>query len=140
MRYLCDAPKRRTWFQIETQTEADAESALMRHSVEKYFERAIAVARQSYEPRPGLAFFERDIGMKDHVERTAPVFATLRDEEGTGLATAMLPPKGESPVNHRIIIVGADNADPYRDHAEAIEALGRYLGYRLDRASCFPYA
>ncbi len=140
MRYVCDAPKGRTWFQIETQAEADMEGELMTHAVARFFERAVAAARETYQPRAGLAFIERDIGLKDHVARTAPLFLTLRDAEGAGLATAMLPPKGRTANGHRIIIVGPGNADPYREHADAIEVLARYLGYRLDRESCFPYA
>ncbi len=37
MQYVCDAPKGKTWFRIETEGEAAHESRLMRHTVEKYF-------------------------------------------------------------------------------------------------------
>ena len=36
MRYVCDAPGGATWFRIETEAEAEAEAALMRHAVDKY--------------------------------------------------------------------------------------------------------
>ena len=34
MRYVCDAPGGKTWFRIETEAEAVAESETMRHAVE----------------------------------------------------------------------------------------------------------
>lgn len=139
MRYVCDAPGGRTWFSIETQTEADAESALMRHAVDKYFAHAIEAARHSYRPGEGLASFERDIGLKDHLARTAPLFLTLRDGEGRGLATAMLPPQGWPDPRFRIIIVGPGNDDPYHAHAHAIAALAAHFRLELSREDCFPY-
>jgi hypothetical protein len=36
-------------------------------------------------------------------------------------------------------IHGPGNRDPYADHAEAIAALGRHVGLRLDRGRCYPY-
>ncbi len=60
-----------------------------------------------------------------------PVFFTLRGPDGTGLATAMLP-GGDGSTCARVI-VGPGNRDPYADHAEAIAALGRHVGLRLDR-------
>ena len=37
MRYVCDASGGKTWFRIESEAEAVAESETMRHAVEKYF-------------------------------------------------------------------------------------------------------
>ncbi len=138
MKFVCDAPGGKVWFQIETEAEADAEAALMRHAVDKFFrnERARAVA--SYAPPAGPAF-ERDIGLKDHVARTMATFLTLRDGDGAGLATAMLPPLGRNQPSFRTIIVGPANADPYPDHGDAIAALGAHYGLDLPRAACFPY-
>ena len=137
MQFACDAFKGRTWFRIETEAEAAAESRLMRHAVEKHFLTAQQRARRSYRPGPGL---ERDIGLKSHLARTMPVFLTLRADDGSGLATAMLPPEGKNVPDFPIIIVGPENADPYRDHADAIEALGRHYGMPLPRTRCYPYA
>ena len=137
MQFACDAFKGRTWFRIETEAEAAAESRLMRHAVEKHFLTAQQRARRAYVPGPGL---ERDIGLKGHLARTMPVFLTLRSDDGGGLATAMLPPQGKDLAEFPIIIVGPENADPYRDHADAIEALGRHLGMPLPRVRCYPYA
>ncbi len=39
MQYVCDAPKGKTWFRIETEGEAMYESRLMGHTVEKYCRR-----------------------------------------------------------------------------------------------------
>ena len=137
MQYVCEAPKGRTWFRMETEAEAAEESRLMRHAVEKHFSMTQRRARNSYVPGPGL---ERDIGLKAHVARTMPVFLTLRDGDGAGLVTAMLPPGGKPLADFPVIIVGPENADPYADHADAIEALGRHYGVQLARARCYPYA
>jgi len=139
MKYVCDAPQGRTWFRLETEAEAHRESTLMNHAVEKYFLREMANARASYRPTSSVSF-EQNIGLKAHLERTAPMFLTLRDRHGEGLATAMLPPSGKDDRNFRIIIVGPGNADPYLQHGDAIAALGAHFGLMLDRARCYPYA
>jgi hypothetical protein len=140
MRYVCGAPGGATWFRIETEAEAEAEAALMRHAVDKYFRRYEAAARESYRAPAGAPTFEQAIGLKDHVARAMPVFLTLRSDAGEGLATAMLPPQGRNQVNFKIVIVGPDNADPYAAHEEAVEALGQHYGLALPREECFPYA
>lgn len=137
MQYVCDAPKGRTWFRIETEAEAAAESALMRHAVEKHFLTAQQRARRTYVPGQGL---ERDIGLKGHIARTMPVFLTLRADDGSGLATAMLPPGPKPSSDFTIIIVGPENADPYADHSDAIDALARHVRIPLPRTRCYPYA
>ena len=139
MKYVCDAPGGRTWFRLETEAEAHSESALMNHAVEKYFLREIENARASYRPTSTVSF-EQNIGLKAHLERNTPLFLTLRDRNGEGLATAMLPPGGKDDENFRIIIVGPSNADPYPQHGDAIAALGAHVGLMLDRARCYPYA
>src|SRR5712675_2816958 len=86
MQYVCDAPKGKTWFRIETEGEAAHESRLMSHTVEKYFCREREKAVQSWRPeRPNA--IERDIGLEAHVQREMPLFLTLRDREGNALAT-----------------------------------------------------
>ncbi len=137
MQFVLDARQGRTWFRIETDAEAESETALMRHAVEKYFRRERERARQSYVPGPGL---ERDIGLKGHLQRMSPLFLTLRADDGTGLTTAMLPPNGKPDGNFQIIIVGPENADPYAGHADAIKLLGRHYGLNLPRDRCYPYA
>ena len=139
MKYICDAPGDRTWFRLETEAEVARESALMNHAVEKYFLREMANARASYRPTSTVSF-EQNIGLKAHLERSAPMFLTLRDRDGEGLATAMLPPGGKDDQAFRIVIVGPNNADPYPQHGDAIAALGAHLGLMLDRARCYPYA
>ena len=138
MRYVCDAPGRKTWFQIETEAEAALESRLMRHAVEKHFREAWDRAARAYRP-PAGPFVERDIGLAAHVRRAMPVFLTLRDGEGNGLATAMLPAEEQARALAPVV-VGPGNADPYPDHAEAIATLGAHLGVTLERARCYPYA
>lgn len=140
MRYVCDAPGGATWFRLETEAEAEAEAALMRHAVDKYFRRYEGAARESYRAPAGAAGFEQAIGLKDHVARTMPLFLTLRADDGEGLATAMLPPGGRNQANFKIIIVGPDNADPYETNEKAIQALARHFRLELPRAECFPYA
>jgi hypothetical protein len=67
-----------------------------------------------------------------------PMFLTLRDEEGSGLATAMLA-SSDNDAATRPIIVGPGNSDPYRQHADAISRLAEHVGLNLDRARCYPY-
>ena len=93
MRYVCDAPGGKTWFRIETESEAVAESETMRHAVEKYFRKEQDRAAQSFRPISKVSF-EQEIGLKAHIQREMPLFLTLREMDGTPLATAMLPPSG----------------------------------------------
>ena len=140
MQYVCDALNGRTWFRLETEAEAEAEAAHMRHAVDKYFRRAEAAARESYRAPPGAPTFEQGIGLKDHIARATPLFLTLRADDGEALATAMLPPQGRNQAGFRTIIVGPENADPYPAHGDAIAALARHFGVELKREECFPYA
>lgn len=138
MKYVCDAPERKTWFRLETEVEADRESALMDHAVAKHFRRERETAAGSFTPSSGV-YIEQNIGLEAHIQREMPLFLTLRDANGDGLATAMLPPGGRDDPDFRIIIVGPGNADPYPSQGSAIEALGAHFGLTLDRARCFPY-
>lgn len=140
MQFICDAPGGTAWFRLDTEAEAEAESALMRHSVDKYFRRFEAAARESYRAPAGAPSFEQAIGLKGHIARTMPLFLTLRADDGAGLATAMLPPEGRNQVNFRIIIVGPNNDDPYEEHEAEIQALARRFALELPRETCFPYA
>jgi len=138
MQFVCDAVGGRTWFRIETEAEAARESELMRHAVEKHFRRAYEDASQSYSPA-GVPYIEQDIGRAAHIRRAMPVFLTLRDAEGQPLVTAMLPPEKRTDLMFRPIVVGQGNSDPYPQHGDAIDALGRHFGITLDRARCYPY-
>ena len=141
MRFVCDAAGGKTWFRIETEAEAAQESELMRHAVEKHFRRAQKQASQAYRPVPG-PFIEQDIGRAAHVRRTMPVFLTLRDGDGTPLATAMLPPQqpvGRDTLAVCLMVVGPGNGDPYAEHGDAIRTLGTHFGVALARSRCYPY-
>jgi len=138
MRYVVDAPNGKTWFRIETETEAATESALMRHSVEKYFRIEREKAAQTYQP-VSKTFFEQEIGLNAHIQREMPLFLTLRDQDGKAHVTAMLPSGGRETSSFRIIIVGPGNADPYSAEGEAIKALGQHFGLALERERCYPY-
>ena len=138
MKFVCDAP-RGTWFRIETDGEAIQEARMMNHAVDKYFQQAYQEAAKTFVPPKSSRAFEQKIGLKEHVQRAMPIFLTLRDNEGTGLATAMLPPGGKDDRSFRPIIVGPANADPYPEHGEDIRALGRHFGLTLDHARCYPY-
>lgn len=140
MHFICDAPGGKTWFGMDTEAEADAESALMGHAVAKYYRRAREEAVARYAPPPSAPAIERDINLKAHIKRTMPRFLTLRDGEGAGLATAMLPAVGADGRAFHAIIVGPDNANPYLAHADAIAALGVHLGLKLDPERCYPYS
>jgi hypothetical protein len=110
----------------------------MGHAVEKHFRQARERAVSTYVPPPGR-YIEQEIGLGAHLQRAMPIFLTLRDQEGSGLATAMLPPDGQNEHGFRPIIVGPGNSDPYVEHGQAIAALGEHLGLTLDRARCYPY-
>src|ERR1700741_5485753 len=111
MQYVCDAPKGKTWFRIETEGEALHESRLMGHAVEKYFRHEREKAVQSWRPeRPNA--IERDIGLEAHVQREMPLFLTLRLREGNALTTAILPLGGKDRGGCRIIIVAAYKPKP----------------------------
>ncbi len=139
MQFICDAPAGQTWFRLETESEAAQESQLMRHAVEKHFRRAYEEASQSFSPE-GIPYIEQDIRRASHIERTMPVFVSLRDGEGDALVTAMLPPAtARAPAAFRSIVVGRGNGDPYPLYGDAIEALARHFGVSLDRVTCYPY-
>jgi hypothetical protein len=138
MKYVCDAPDGNTWFRIETVDEAAKESSLMNHAVEKHFRQQRDSAASSFKPA-STVYIEQNIGLESHVQKEMPVFLTLRNRDGDGLATAMLPPGGQSKGSFRVIIVGPGNADPYVEHGEAIKALGAHFGLSLDRERCYPY-
>ena len=138
MQYICDA-SRDTWFRLETLAEAQAESQLMDHAVERYFREAFERAQKSYVPPAGGRFIEQNIGLKDFIKRTMPMFVTLRSNDGTPLVTGMLPPGGKPQPGFRSIIVGKSNGDPYREHGTEIAALAKHLSLPLDRERCFPY-
>ncbi len=138
MQFICDAPGRRAWLRIETEAEAAAESEEMRHAVEKYFRREREAAVTSYRPTV-TAYIERDIGLKAHVMKTMPLFLTLREHDGTPLATAMLPPGGKAFDDFRMIVVGPSNHDPFATHDEPIQTLAKHFGLVLNSERCFPY-
>ena len=138
MRYICEAPGGQAWFRIETEAEAEADSASMHHAVEKYFRNAKAKATETYRP-VSTVLFEQEIGLKAHIQREMPIFLTLRNDDGEPLATAMLPPGGRDDGSFKPIIVGPQNSDPYPVHGEAIAALGKHFGIALERARCYPY-
>jgi hypothetical protein len=139
MKYVCDAPGAKTWFRIETEAEAILESRAMNHAVEKHFRRAHDEAAKTYVPPRSGSFIEQNIGLKAHIQRVMPVFLTLRDGEGTALATAMLPPAGRNSSALKPIIVGFANSDPYPEHGSAILKLGEHFGLTLDPDRCYPY-
>jgi hypothetical protein len=136
MEYVCDAPRKRTWFRLLTEGEAIAESLEMRHAVEKHYRRERERAIDSFHPTTTV-FIEQDINKEDHIRRSMPLFLTLRNEEGKPLVTAMLPAKAKG--GGGCIIVGPGNADPYPEHGDAIAALGAHFRITLDRGSCYPY-
>ena len=138
MKFVLDVPPK-TWFRIETQGEAAQETQLMRHAVEKYFLHAYDDAVASYVPPAKGRYIEQNIGLRAHIARSMPRFMTLRDGEGNGLATAMLPPDGESDADFRPIVVGPDNSDPFVEHAAEIAALAAHLDLRLEPQRCYPY-
>jgi hypothetical protein len=138
MQYVCDAGAN-TWFRIETVGEAVLESQAMNHAVDRYFKEAHDKAVRSYAPPASLPVIEQSIGLKGHVQRTMPVFVTLRDKDGAALVTGMLPPAGVDARAFRPVIVGPGNMDPFPVHGDAIRQLGLHCKLTLDPARCYPY-
>ncbi len=50
MKYICDAPDKKTWFRLETEAEADRESELMDHAVAKHYRREREKAMGGFKP------------------------------------------------------------------------------------------
>lgn len=138
MQYVCDAGAL-TWFRLDSRAEAAEESRMMQHAVESYFDRAYRAAVAAYKPPANVPTMEQNIGLKAFVARTMPRFLTLRNNEGEALVTAMLPPEGKGLKALTPVIVAAHNADPYVEHANAIDALASHVGFELAREVCFPY-
>ena len=139
MRHICDTSDGKIWYRMETLVEAEQESTVMHHAVEKYFRQEKEKVVQTYKPT-STVFFEHNIGLEAHVQREMALFLSLRSAEGKELATAMLPPGGRGDPNFKIIIVGVENSDPYSEHDGAIRALGTHFGLTLEREKCFPYS
>ena len=137
MKYVCDALAGKTWFRIETEAEAASESDVMRHAVEKFFRKEQEKATQTFQPLSKV-YFEQEIGLKAHIQREMPLFLTLREDDGTPLVTAMLPPGGQDDRTFRPIIVGMANADPMSS-TPTRSALGQHFGIALERSRCYPY-
>lgn len=138
MQFVCDAPPN-TWFRFETEGEAQLEAKGMSHAVDKYFRQAREIAAQSYVPPQTGLYVEQNIGLKAHIQRSMPLFLTLRNRDGKPLVTAMLPPGGKENKAFRPIVVGEGNSDPYPEYAAAIKALGDHFGMTLDPVRCYPY-
>jgi hypothetical protein len=139
MQYVCDAPGRKTWFRIETQSEAFLEDEAMRNSVEHRYEDAKLAAVQKYQPAPRLRWFERDIGLNSYLLRSMPMFLTLRDSDGTPLLNAMLPPCGKEDGHHSCQIVGPGGADASNSEHDAVRALEKHFGLSIRTASAKTY-
>ena len=131
MLYVCDAPDRTVWFRIETESEAFFESLSTQGAVAVFFGAEHSRAISSYRPHPGLPFIERDIGLEAHIQRKMPLFLTLRDREGTVLATAILPPGGKENAGYPVFVWGAAGVDPYESHAKALEILEKRFGVAI---------
>ena len=78
MEYVCDAPDNLTWFRLVSEGEAAAESADMRHAVEKHFRRERERAAESFQPSAAVTFIEQDINKEAYIKRAMPLFLTLR--------------------------------------------------------------
>jgi hypothetical protein len=122
MKFVCDGPNGTTWFRVETEAKAERELALVEHAVAKHFRRAMDAATASYKPTTSV-YIEQNIGLAAYLQKASPLFLTLRENDGTALVTAMLPPQGEKQPGFHIIIVGAKNGDTYNGHQDAIVAL-----------------
>ena len=113
------------------------ESEVMRHAVEKYFRRERERRRESFKPLTSV-FIEQDIGKAAHIS------ARCRSSSPCAMRTARRRSRpccrpGGGGIGRGCIIVGPANTDPYKQHADAIEALAEHFDMPLDRAHCYPY-
>ena len=131
MQYVCDAEEY-TWFRIETQGEATLESRVMSHTLENNFREVYEAAARLHTPSKSVRFVEQNIGLKAHIQRTMPMFMTLRAKDGTPLVTAILPPVGQDERSVRPLVIGSANTNPYAKHGAAIRKLGEHYGLGLD--------
>ena len=84
-------------------------------------------------------FLEQEIGLKDHVQRGGlPLFLTLRDEDGVGLVTAMVPPEGREERGFRCHPGRPRRPNPRRRASPMLRWASR-LGVALTPARCYPY-
>ena len=135
MRYVCDVSERMTWFRIETDGEALLEAMATQIAVAYFFEEERRKALSSYRPRAELSFLERDIGLESHIQRTMPLFLTLRDNNGSALATTMLPLDGKDDGVFPVLVWGAGSVDAYELHTVALRALEKHFDIPIfDRA------
>ena len=111
----------------------------MSHAVDKYFRQARELAVKSYVPPQDGLYIEQNIGLKSHIQRSMPMFVTLRDRDGKPLVTAMLPPGGREDQMFRPIVVGEANSDPYATYSDAIKTLADHFNLTLDPMRCYPY-
>ena len=112
----------------------------MDHRVAKYFQRERTKATNSSQPL-SRTFFEQKIGLKTFIRRQMPLFLTLRDAEGNGLATAMLPPGGHDDLGFEIIIVGKRNSEtPIRNMKAQFKPWARILASLSNEGAAFPIA
>ena len=132
MQYVCDAPGGKTWFRIETESEAAIEQIETHNPVEAFYRDERKSAVQSYRPAPRLAFIERDIALSAHLSQAMPIFLTLRDCDGTALATAVVPPQGKPNGRFQSVVVAPDCGDPFPAQGAAIAALEMQFGVRFD--------
>ena len=138
MRYVCDAAGGKTWFRIETEAEAASESEVMRHAVEKYFRKEQEKATQSFRPISKV-YFEQEIGLKAHIQREMPLFLTLRADDGTPLATAMLPPAARTTAASARSSSAPAMPIPTPRKATQFARSREHYGVTLERARCYPY-
>lgn len=139
MKYICDVPGGRTWFRLESEAEAERESARMQHGVAVRFHDERARAIRSYRAQ-SAASAGGSLPLERHVRIAMPIFLSLRDREDAALVTAMLAHGSPDHPEAELVIVGKGDTDPYPDHGRAIAALSDRLGIDLDRARCFPFA
>jgi hypothetical protein len=130
MRAILPLSEGLTWFEIETQEDANAETRLAHSAV--------------------YLFFKADAEQRPSSGRYYSLREWMNGEE-RALATVRIPAKEElrhpaarnsmSPLLVRdlgIVVVGDRNADPYERHGAAISALSAFLGIALP-PECYPH-
>ena len=109
----------------------------MNHTLENTFRDAYETAAKLHSPAKSVRFVEQNIGLKAHIQRTMPMFLTLRAKDGTPLVTAVLPPIGRDGITFRPIVIGPANTNPYPKNVAAIRKLAEHYGLDLEQTRSY---
>ena len=123
MKYVCDAPDRKSWFRIEAEAEAERESTLMDHAVAKYFRRERETAIRSYNPT-STTYFEQDSCCEYMPGVTFRLSWAARPDARSPMMETGHPLHRGCPASHSVDLLPQQGDEMFQD---VIELLKRYV-------------